>query len=39
MVAKKLDRSGYFVEPMLVKVNKEMSVMKKEIFAPILISY
>ena len=33
---KKLDRSGYFVEPMLVKVNKEMSVMKKETFAPIL---
>ncbi len=36
---KKLDRSGYFVEPTLVKAHKGLEVAKDETFAPILYLY
>ncbi|MBI3679735.1 MAG: aldehyde dehydrogenase family protein [Acidobacteria bacterium] len=33
---KRLDRPGYFVEPTIVKADPAMSIVKEEIFAPIL---
>jgi len=36
---KKLDRSGYFVEPTLVKAHRGLEVAKDETFAPILYLY
>ncbi len=32
----KLDRPGYFVEPTLVRANREMNIWRDETFAPIL---
>ncbi|MBI4816632.1 MAG: aldehyde dehydrogenase family protein [Deltaproteobacteria bacterium] len=33
---KRIERAGYFVEPTLVRANKDMAIVKEETFAPIL---